>query len=143
MLFRSVSQSRYRADIVYIDPPYIGTMNNYFGFYGVIDEYIKSEKIKPFQDNFMDKQQSLYLFEKLFSSLKNFKYWLLSYNSSSQPTKGQIFELLSNFADNIKVIEKHHVYKITGKGRKQSNKEYLFFAENRYYVQNRHKSESA
>jgi len=23
------------ADIIYLDPPYTGTMNNYFGFYGL------------------------------------------------------------------------------------------------------------
>jgi len=33
-----------RADIIYLDPPYTGTMNNYFGFYGLIDEYIHSKR---------------------------------------------------------------------------------------------------
>lgn len=28
-----------KADIIYLDPPYTGTMNNYFGFYGLIRDF--------------------------------------------------------------------------------------------------------
>ena len=44
-----------KADVIYLDPPYTGTMNNYFGFYGIIDEYINGHKIKAFDNNFMNK----------------------------------------------------------------------------------------
>jgi len=47
------------ADIIYLDPPYTGTMNNYFGFYGMLDEYIVGEKLQPFENNFIDKKLQL------------------------------------------------------------------------------------
>ncbi len=118
------------ADLIYLDPPYTGTMNNYFGFYGVIDEYIKNKKIKPFKNNFVDKKTALILFDKLFSKLDKFKYWLLSYNNSSYPTKEQLLNLIKKYSNNIEVIERKHIYQVTGKERKTKNKEYLFIVKN-------------
>jgi len=119
------------ADIIYLDPPYTGTMNNYFGFYGMLDEYIYSQKIKPFANNFIDKKSALDLFDTLFSRLGNYKYWMLSYNNSSYPTKEQLVELLQKYSSEIEVIEKPHIYKITGKEKKKNNTEYLFLVKNR------------
>lgn len=123
-----------QADIIYLDPPYTGTMNNYFGFYGMLDEYIAGKKLKAFENNFIDKKTSLELFSKLFSKLDNFKYWYLSYNNSSYPTKEQLIELLGKYSNNIKLVEKPHVYKITGKENKKINLEYLFIVENPNYT---------
>jgi len=122
-----------KADVVYLDPPYTGTMNNYFGFYGLIDEYIKSKKLKPFKNNFVDKKNSLLLFDKLFSNLSNYRYWLLSYNNSSYPPKNELVEIISKYASDIKIFEKKHNYKLTGKERKEKNKEYLFVIKNKKY----------
>ena len=122
---------KFQADIIYLDPPYTGTMNNYFGFYGMLDEYIEGKKIEPFGNNFIDKKISIDLFDKLFSKLGNFKYWYLSYNNSSYPTKEILIELLRKYSDNIKIIERPHIYKITGKENKKSNIEYLFIVENK------------
>ena len=120
-----------KTDIIYLDPPYTGTMNNYFGFYGIIDEYIKSKKLKPFKNNFIDRKSSLLLFNKLFSSLSNYKYWILSYNNNSYPSKDELTEIIKKYAKNIKIIEKKHNYKITGKDSKNKNKEYLFIIKNK------------
>ena len=122
---------KFQADIIYLDPPYTGTMNNYFGFYGMLDEYIEGKKMEPFVNNFIDKKTSIDLFDKLFSKLGNFKYWYLSYNNSSYPTKEILIELLRKYSDNIKIIERPHIYKITGKENKKSNIEYLFIVENK------------
>jgi len=119
-----------KADIIYLDPPYTGTMNNYFGFYGMLDEYIVSKKLQPFENNFIDKKSSIELFDKLFSKLNNYKYWYLSYNNSSYPTKEQLIELIEKYSNNVKLIEKPHIYKITGKENKKVNMEYLFIVEN-------------
>ena len=101
---------KFQADIIYLDPPYTGTMNNYFGFYGMLDEYIEGKKIEPFGNNFIDKKTSIDLFDKLFSKLGNFKYWYLSYNNSSYPTKEILVELLGKYSDNIKIkIGRAHV----------------------------------
>ena len=119
-----------KADIIYLDPPYTGTMNNYYGFYGMLDEYISGQKQHAFTNNFTDKKQAIDLFDKLFSQLQNFKYWFLSYNNASYPTKEQIIELLNKYSDEIQVIEKPHTYKITGKEKKNTNMEYLFIVKN-------------
>ncbi|MCK9472872.1 DNA adenine methylase [Sulfurimonas sp.] len=118
------------ADVIYLDPPYTGTMNNYFGFYGLIDEYIHSKKLKPFENNFIDKKSSLELFDKLFSNLSNFKYWLLSYNNNSYPSKDELISIISRYSNDIQVIEKPHDYRVTGKDKKSKNTEYLFIIRN-------------
>ena len=118
------------ADIIYLDPPYTGTMNNYFGFYGLIDEYIHSKKLKPFENNFIDKKSSLELFDKLFANLRNFKYWFLSYNNNSYPSKDELISIISKYSNDIQVIEKPHDYKVTGKEKKTKNTEYLFIIKN-------------
>jgi adenine-specific DNA-methyltransferase len=105
-------------------------MNDYFGFYGVIDSYIDSRKHAPFSNNFIDKKQSLDLFKKLFASLGKYKYWLLSYNNGAYPNKEDLLHIISQYSKNIEIIEKPHVYKITGKDKKQQNKEYLFIVKN-------------
>jgi adenine-specific DNA-methyltransferase len=122
-----------KADIVYLDPPYTGTMNNYFGFYGLIDDFISSNKTKPFENNFIDKKNAIELFDKLFSKLSNYKFWYLSYNNTSYPSKDELLSLLNKYSTNIKVVEKNHNYKITGKENKEKNKEFLFIIENTNY----------
>jgi len=122
-----------KADIVYLDPPYTGTMNNYFGFYGLIDDFISSNKTKPFENNFIDKKNAIELFDKLFSKLSNFKFWYLSYNNTSYPSKDELLSLLNKYSTNITVVEKNHTYKITGKENKEKNTEFLFIIENTNY----------
>ncbi len=118
-----------KADIIYLDPPYTGTMNNYFGFYGLVDNFINSKILEPFENNFVNKKTAIELFDKLFSKLGNFKYWYLSYNNSSYPSKDELFSLLSKYTDSVEVIERKHNYQITGKEKKQKNKEFLFIAK--------------
>ena len=124
------------ADIIYLDPPYAGTMNNYFGFYGLIDNYITGKENLPFENNFTDIKTVRILFDNLFSKLNNFKYWFLSYNNRSFPTKNEMLYLLEKHAKNILVIETEHIYKITGKENKQKNTEYLFIVKNENYGRN-------
>ncbi|PIP66773.1 MAG: modification methylase HphIB [Parcubacteria group bacterium CG_4_9_14_0_2_um_filter_41_8] len=125
--------NKIKADIIYLDPPYAGTMNNYFSFYGLIDEYVKCKKKNPFENNFTDKNSVLLLFDKLFSNLSNYRYWLLSYNNNSYPPKDELFKIINKYSNNIKIIEKQHDYKITGKEKKKQNKEYLFVVQNEKY----------
>ena len=123
------------ADIIYLDPPYTGTMNNYYDFYSLIDDYIQNSKTTPFENNFIDRKVALNLFDLLFSKLKNYKYWFLSYNNSSYPTKEELLNLLQKYSKKISVLEKNHNYQITGKDKKKENKEFLFIIENENYNQ--------
>lgn len=119
-----------KADAVYLDPPYTGTMNNYFGFYGLLDCYISSSIAKPFANHFMDKKQANSLFQSLIEKLKPFKYWLLSYNNVSSPNREELAQMLSENGRKVKILETPHIYKVTGKENKQNHKEILFLVEN-------------
>lgn len=125
-----------KADIIYLDPPYTGTMNNYFGFYGLVDDFISSTKTEPFINNFVSKNEAVLLFDKLFSKLNNFKYWFLSYNNTSYPRKEELLYLLNKYSDNVQVIERKHNYQITGKDKKEENKEFLFIVKNELHQEN-------
>lgn len=114
------------ADIIYLDPPYAGTMNDYLGFYGVVDSFINGCIREPFENNFMDKKNIKYLFYELFSRLSKYRYWMLSYNSRSTPSKDEMLELLGHFADDITVYEMPYAYRVTGKEKKHQDIEYLF-----------------
>jgi adenine-specific DNA-methyltransferase len=94
---------------------------------------LHQKKTKPFENNFIDKKIAVELFDNLFSKLSNFKYWYLSYNNSSYPSKDELLHLLNKYSDNVQVIERKHVYKITGKEKKEKNKEFLFIIENTNY----------
>lgn len=119
-----------QADAVYLDPPYTGTMNNYFGFYGLLDSYISSSVAKPFDNHFMDKKQAIDLFKKLVEYLKPFRYWLLSYNNVSQPNREELAQMLAENGRTVQILETLHIYKVTGKENKQNHKEILFLVEN-------------
>ena len=122
-----------KADIIYIDPPYTGTMNDYFGFYGLLDSYITGKIAKPFDNNFTDKNTIIEQFERLFSNLGNYKYWMLSYNSRSKPNKELLLQLLSEYSKEVVVHEMPYAYRVTGKEKKQKDIEYLFIVKNNKY----------
>ena len=105
-------------------------MNDYIGFYGLIDTYITSKKRKTIKTNFTDKKKIIKNFDNLFSKLKKFKYWYLSYNNQSYPKKDEIIKLLNKYSKNVSIVEKKHNYKITGKNMKNKNLEYLFIVKN-------------
>ena len=121
------------ADVIYLDPPYAGTMNDYFGFYGLLDSYINGRQTVPFENNFMDRKTIVEQFDKLFSSLSKFKYWMLSYNSRSKPTKDELFSIISKYASSVEVYEMPYAYKVTGKEKKNKDVEYLFIARSKSY----------
>lgn len=118
------------ADVIYLDPPYAGTMNDYFGFYGLLDTYIEGSKVEPFDNNFMDKTIIVEQFDSLFSKLRKYKYWMLSYNSRSKPSKEELFGLLSKYSNKVEVYEMPYAYRVTGKEKKQKDVEYLFIVKN-------------
>ena len=118
-----------KHNVIYIDPPYAGTMNDYFGFYGLLDAYVDSQPTKPFENNFIDKKTIISQFENLFSRLGKYKYWMLSYNSRSKPSKDEIVSIMKKYASEVVVHEMPYVYKVTGKEKKQKDIEYLFIAK--------------
>jgi adenine-specific DNA-methyltransferase len=119
-----------KADIAYVDPPYAGTMSNYHGFYGLLDGFVKMRKTNSFENDFADKKKSVELFDKLFSKLKKFDTWVLSYNNNAFPDKKQILSLIEKHAKKVDVVEKKHNYQVSGSALKNKNREYLFVVKN-------------
>ncbi len=118
------------ADVIYLDPPYAGTMNDYFGFYGLLDAYVTGKNVLPFKNNFIDKNTIVEQFDSLFSKLGKYKYWMLSYNSRSKPDKKKILELLKRYSDDVTVHEMPYAYRVTGKEKKKKDVEFLFVVKN-------------
>lgn len=111
------------VDIVYMDPPYPSTMNNYDAFYGLFDEMFSKKRQHT---DYTNKSTFLSNLEKLIVELKGkTKYIVLSQNTRVQPGPEEITEMLSKYG-NVEVKEKKHNYQVTGKENKNSSKELLF-----------------
>ena len=111
------------VDVVYMDPPYPSTMNNYDAFYGLFDEMFDKKK------NHIDfTQKNIFLdnMDKLVSKLRGkTKYVVLSQNTRVQPGPEAIEDMLKKYGSVI-IKEKKHNYQVTGKENKNSSKELLF-----------------
>lgn len=112
-----------KVDVVYMDPPYPSTMNNYDAFYGIFDEMFDQKK------NHMDfTQRSIFLdnMDKLMAQLiGKTSYVLLSQNTRVQPGPEDMEAMLSRYGK-VEVKEKKHNYQVTGKENKNGSKELLF-----------------
>lgn len=128
-IFSLLDDRKIKTDLIYLDPPYVGTMNNYFSFYGVMDEYITGKKQTPFENNFTNKEVAITLFNRLFSKLNKFKYCMLSYNNNSYPSEKILTDILSQYSKDIQIVKKQHNYQITGKENKKKNEECLFIVK--------------
>lgn len=116
-------------DLVYIDPPYPSTMNNYDAFYGYFDD-INSKKRKVKLD-LTKKQTFIINLEKIINQISrsDAKYVMISLNNKTNPTTEDICLMLSKYAEKIDVKSKDHVYKVTGKENKNTTKEILILAK--------------
>lgn len=111
------------VDVVYMDPPYPSTMNNYDAFYGMFDEMF-SKKNKHL--DFTNKNTFLNNLEKLIKILEGkTKYIVLSQNTRVQPNPEEIAKMLLQYGE-VEIKEKNHNYQVTGKVNKNSSKELLF-----------------
>ena len=113
-------------DIVYMDPPYPSTMNNYDAFYGLFDlmfgindEHVDFTSKKTFLDN---------LEELVYKLRDKTKYIVISQNTRVKPEPQLIKKMLEKYGSVI-IKEKKHNYQVTGKENKNSNKEILFIVK--------------
>jgi len=117
-----------KVDVVYMDPPYPSTMNNYDAFYGIFDEMFDQKK-----DHMDFTQRSIFLdnMDKLVGQLiGKTKYVLLSQNTRVQPGPDDMEAMLSKYGK-VEVKEKKHNYQVTGKENKNGSKELLFILKMR------------
>ena len=110
------------VDLIYLDPPYPGTMNKYSDFYGSFDRLFDKEISHTDITNSKD-------FIKTFKVLMDkaickCSYIVLSLNVNIKPDYKSIIALAKNYG-NIEIKKRKHDYKLTGKENKNTNKELL------------------
>lgn len=131
-----------KADLIYIDPPYIGTdYPDYYRYYHFLETLVvyperpifikKAKEVVREKSIFSvdNKQEILNQFKLLFVRSRHIKYWVLSHNIKGYPSLND-FKKLINEVDNkrkIDVIKKEYIYK-SGYKRK-INYEYLLIVK--------------
>lgn len=114
------------VDVVYMDPPYPSTMNNYDAFYGMFDEMF-DKKMK--HTDYTQKTSFLENMDKLVKKLEEkTRYIVLSQNTRVQPGPEDIEAMLKKYGK-VTIKEKQHNYQVTGKENKNASKELLFILE--------------
>ncbi|MBR1478788.1 MAG: DNA adenine methylase [Lachnospiraceae bacterium] len=114
------------VDVVYMDPPYPSTMNNYDAFYGMFDEMFDKRRRHV---DYTQKSSFLSNMDKLIKELAGkTQYIVLSQNTRVHPKPDEIEAMLRNYGS-VVIKEKKHNYQVTGKGNKNSSKELLFILE--------------
>ena len=114
------------VDIVYMDPPYPSTMNNYDAFYGLFDMMFD---MNSSHTDFNNKVTFLDNLELLISKLRNkAKYIVISQNTRVKPEPKKLEEMLKKYGS-VTVKEKEHKYQVTGKENKNASRELLFVLE--------------
>ncbi|CYV21606.1 DNA adenine methylase [Streptococcus suis] len=114
------------VDIIYMDPPYPSTMNNYDSFYGnfgkmfnrTIDHIDLARK-----DSFLINLRRI-----VELSITKTDYIVLSLNSKSKPSVEDIEKLFTEFGK-TRVISRKHNYQVSGKKMKNQNIELLVILE--------------
>lgn len=108
------------ADLLYMDPPYPGTMNNYDAFYGPFDDMF-TKHVKHIDltgsENFMEYMEDIF---NLVS--KKYKYAMISLNNSIKPSFSDFVKMISQYG-NVEIFEKKHNYQISGSKTKEKNLE--------------------
>ncbi|MEB6118717.1 DNA adenine methylase [Mammaliicoccus sciuri] len=110
------------ADIIYIDPPYPGTMNKYDEFYGVFDQLFSREINYT---NLTNNKSFIENFNKIIdSSSKFYRYAMISLNNNVKPGLDEILSILKKYGD-LEITSRKHNYQISGKQNKNMNTEIL------------------
>lgn len=136
--------SRQKADLVYIDPPYYSPYsdNEYVRRYhfleglardwqGVeIQEHTITKKFKSYPTPFTRAQTAYSAFDVLFRRHQK-SILLVSYSSNSLPTENQMIELMSKYKANVEVVAIDHRYSCGNQAHKVGDnnnkvKEFLF-----------------
>lgn len=114
------------VDVVYMDPPYPGTMNNYEGFYGSYDK-IFDKKITYY--DWTKSYDFLVLLEKALElSSTKAKYLILSINTNTKPSYKDVINLFS-FYGYVSIKKHKHNYQVSSKENKNKNTELLIIVK--------------
>lgn len=111
-----------KVNVIYLDPPYPSTMNNYAGFYGKFDQIFDKEI--EYQD-ITSGDNFLYYFDQLIDLASKYSdYLVISLNTSGKIMFENLVDRLS-FYGQVEIKQKKHNYQISGKEAKNKNMELL------------------
>ena len=111
-------------DVVYMDPPYPSTMNQYEEFYGSFDSALGEKTC--IKTDLTNKATFLDNFAELVRlCVGKAKYIAISLNNKSFPSAELLTQHIFPFIEEYQLSAKQHVYKVTGKENKQTNVEIL------------------
>lgn len=114
------------VDVVYMDPPYPSTMNNYDAFYGLFDEMFDKKKRHT---DYTGKADFLNNMDRLIGKLAGkTRYVVLSQNTRVRPEPEEIEAMLAKHG-RVEIKRKKYNYQVTGKENKNASKELLFILE--------------
>lgn len=114
------------VDVVYMDPPYPSTMNNYDAFYGLFDEMFDKKRKHT---DYTQRAGFLNHMDELINRLVGkTRYIVLSQNTRVRPDPAEMEALLGQYGK-VTMKEKKHNYQVTGKENKNASKELLFLLE--------------
>ena len=77
------------------------------------------------KSGFIQKNEIVNSFEKIFQNSCHIPYWLISYNSKSYPEKQTMESLIRQFKQ-VKTFEHEYQNHYGGKGSRKGTREYLF-----------------
>ena len=133
--------TRYKADLVYIDPPYYSPLsdNEYVRRYHFVEGlardwdgvdmqwHTKTKKFKNYPTPFSSESGALDAFDRIFRRLRD-SILIVSYSSNSLPTREAIIALMSKYKRHIDVIDIDYRYSFGTQSKKNKNtvQEYLF-----------------
>ncbi|MAI17890.1 MAG: DNA adenine methylase [Marinovum sp.] len=133
--------TRYKADLVYIDPPYFSPLsdNEYVRRYHFVEGlarnwqgvdmqwHTKTKKFKSYPTPFSSRVGAEDAFDKLFKKMSD-SILMVSYSSNSLPSRDEIVSLMSKYKKHVEVIDIDYKYSFANqkKGTKNDVQEYLF-----------------
>ncbi|TPR51137.1 DNA methyltransferase [Apilactobacillus kunkeei] len=110
-----------KRDLLYLDPPYPGTMNNYDSFYGKFDEIFGTPE---FHIDLTSKKDFLDNMRNIFRLASSYKYVMISYNNSINPSEEEFLRVMNEFGK-VTVYSQKHNYQLSGQKTKNKNIERL------------------
>lgn len=134
----------YKADLVYIDPPYYSPLsdNEYVRRYHFVEglardwkgieiqAHTQTKKFKSYPTPFSTRNGAFDAFDKLFKKFSK-SILLVSYSSNSLPNMDEMVELLSRYKSHVEVVSVDHKYSFGNQrnrvlDNKNTVQEYLF-----------------
>ena len=101
-------------DLIYLDPPYPGTMNKYQEFYGVFDQIFNKEI--EF-DDLTNYKTFLSKFEQIIKLCRKCsRYLVISLNANVKPSVEEIKIILQKYGS-VEIKSRKHNYQISGKNK--------------------------